>query len=161
MYSVCILALIWLTGIPQTLKQWKSRWLLYRVQWAGRSNFTPRSRKAMQFTCPTMLLIACSVANGISAVGFLTSKICCFSQLLSHTIWRSGHLHGCVLHIHICSEHMCTLTRLQYFFIILYFICFIPTAPNLRNTLFLLPPLPFHFPNVFSFPPVLGNSIME
>lgn len=79
--NVFCLALIWLTAIPQTLKQGESRGLLYRVQWAGRSNFTPRSWKAMQFTCSTALLIVSSVANGIIAVSFLRSNICYFHTL--------------------------------------------------------------------------------
>ena len=161
--NVFCLGLIWLTGIPQTLKQRESRRLLYRGRWAVRSNFTPRSRKAMQFTCPPTFLIAGSVA-----VGFSTSEIYCFS---SFTVvhWHIWHLHGgggggvaCVC-MHMYAQNTRAHKAGCSVFVIGNFSVSFSPHQTVETPCSCSLTFPFQVPNVSpSFLPlVLGNSITE
>lgn len=143
--------------MPQTLKQGESRGLLYRVRWAVRSNFTPRSRKTMQFTCPTALLIASSVAYGILALCFLIQDLLLFSFTLSD---KSDTCKGVCWCLHVHINKVIVFLWISAFY--LYFMLYSHHTKTQKHLICALSP-PFPFPPMFFFslPLVLGNSIME
>lgn len=120
----------------------------------------PGVGKAMQFTCPTALLIASSAAQrDLIAVSFLRSNICYFHTLsdTSDTCKAAQvFAYTCMLRVNVHKVTVFPYLGDLY----LYYVAFSPHQ-SLENTLLLLPSPPFPFPIFFFFPLVLGNSIME
>lgn len=145
---------------PQTRRDIKYG-LLYGVQWVERTNFTPRSGKAVQFTCPAVMLIASLVASGISSVGFSRSDICGFERYLKYwTVWKvcmlDAFAHACFKLINkVRNKYFHKLVLLKENWGMFHF------AFSAIWTSFHLHRFPFYSSNVFPFPLVLGNSIME
>lgn len=130
---------------PLTSKTGRTTGLLYMVQPAVSSNFTPRSGKAMQFTCATACLRGAQ-ANTVSALR--NKKYLLLFCIIWHTVSRQ------VQQRHFCSR-ICS--KNTYWWTRTYLTLHFSSTPH--SALSSCSPFPFSFS---SHPtPVLGSSVME